>query len=329
MGRRVWSDPEILELSNRFVLAADEVWRLQRDEEPECRFFRRSVRGNEEPSRGTLQGTYVLAPGGQLLARRNSGNPRAIAEMLRKALERWDELDDAQRTLADPASVAPGFRWEDSYPEGGLVLRRTARDLPADGDSSTEPTGRFNRDAIWFHRGELEDWLPESLEPGATRELPEALVHRLSCLALVDNVRGQTIPYHPEDDLGSELRTEVRAVDGDRITLAILGRTRVESPGSWAYEDENNWKPRPEQSWPHGISTEVTGRAVYDRARACFVEFELLALGERHGRTIMQARQSTDPSPIGFVCELAPPTWRVAPTFINVYDVDWVREPGR
>ncbi len=240
-----------------------------------------------------------------------------------------EELDDAQRTLADPASVAPGFRWEDSYPEGWLVLRRTARDLPADSDRSTEPTGRFNRDAIWFHRDELEDWLPESIEPGSTRELPEALVHRLSCLALVDHVRGQPIPYHPEGDLGPELRTEVRAVDGDRITLAILGRTRFESPGSWPYEDENNWKPHPEQSWPHGISTEVTGRAVYDRAVPASSSSSSSPSPSATAGPSCKPARARPRAPSASCASSPPPTWRVAPTFINVYDVDWVREPEK
>ena len=111
------------------------------------------------------------------------------------------------------------------------------------------------------------------------------------------------------------------------MTLEIHGQTRVDSPGTWSYEEDNNWRPRPEQSWPHGISTRISGRAVFDRSRRAFTDFELIAIGERHGRTIMQARGSADPSPIGFVCELAPATWRVAPTFINVYDVPWVREP--
>lgn len=79
MGRRsVWSDERLIEVAARFVPAADEVWRLQRDDDPECRSFRIAVTGKIEPSRGSMQGIYVFSPAGHLLGRRNSNDPRQI-----------------------------------------------------------------------------------------------------------------------------------------------------------------------------------------------------------------------------------------------------------
>ena len=69
----------------------------------------------------------------------------------------------------------------------------------------------------------------------------------------------------------------------------------------------------------------VIGSATFDRAKNRFTSFELLALGKRTGRTINHARGEAAPSGIGFVCKLAPPNWRVAPTFLDTYDAAWTK----
>ena len=273
-----------------------------------------------------MQGTYVFAPTGELLARRNSNRPDDIAAIMRKALAEWEPSDSQDATGIEEAAIRPRFRWEDSYPARGLVLQRYARDLPASGDPSALPARRFNPDAVWFTAAEARTWLPVEPRPGATRELPAAIVERMARLVIVDNARGQTIPYHASEVAGSELKSEVVAIDGDRIELRISGATRAVAKGPWLL-GENYWKPKTE--WPHSISTRMLGSAVFDRRANRFTEFDLVALGRRHGRTIMNGRQGDDGSgPIGFVLRLAPANWKVAPTFINVYDVDWVKQPA-
>ncbi|MFT7670122.1 MAG: hypothetical protein ACI8X5_002829 [Planctomycetota bacterium] len=311
-----------------FVPAADEVWRLQNDGDPECIFFRRSVRGDEAKSNGTMQGTYVFAPSGKLLARRNTSNPEAIFELLKNALEAWKELPIAERQLASEDLVDPGFRWEQSCPTDGLVLRRTARDLPLDGDSSPVARGRFNREAVWFSAEEARSFLAATPVLGQRYQLPELITKRLSCLVLVDNVGGQTVPYHPSEDVNSELWSEVIGIKAGKVSITISGHSAADSKGPWLFEGDNYWKPKADKQWPHSISTNILGNATFDLDSDRFTAFELLALGERRGRTVNQARRSVEASGIGFVCELAPEGWHIAPTFINVYDVDWVGVPS-
>jgi hypothetical protein len=275
-----------------------------------------------------MQGTYVFAPSGRLLGRRNSNSSKVVLDLITVALEEWRELPAAEKRLADPGLVDAGFRWEDSYPSAGLVLRRTARDLPADGNPEPAATGRFNRDAIWFSKAEALSLVPEELKLGARLGVSEVITRRFSCLALVDNVRGQTIPFHPTEDVGSELWTEIVALSGSNVTIRIEGKTGASADGPWLFEAGNYWEPREGQQHPHSISTRVLGEAIFDQSMGRFTKFELIALGERRGRTVMQGRRSDEPGTIGFVCELAPEDWRIAPTFINVYDVDWVVEPG-
>ncbi len=329
MGRRVWSDPEVVALSQKFVTVADEVWRLQREDEPECRFFRKAVNGNENLSRGSMQGTYVISAGGVLLARRNTANPKAIAELLQSALVKWEQLPEEDKALKNSGLVISGERWEQLSPQGGLHLRRTARDLPPTGKATATPADRFNREAVWFSAAEARSILPDSMQPGSKQRLPDLVTKRLSCLVFVDNVRGQTIPYHPSEDAGSELWSEVTRVDGSQISLTLRGTTSAKATGPWRFTEPNDWIPNESRRYPHSISTRVLGSAVYDLSSKEFVQFNLLALGQRKGRTINNGRggKDQDVNAVGFVCELAPKDWRIAPTFIDVYGVKWATRP--
>lgn len=308
--------------------AADEVYRLQTADEPECRFFRRAVRGKDDPSGGTMQGIYAFAAGGVCLGRLNSNNPDAVAAMLERALVRWAEIDEAQRRLPPNSALGAGHRWEASYPEGGLALVRTARDLPDSLDPSEEPRRPFNRDQVWFTAAEARQWLPDEIEVGAEHAVPDVLTHRLARFHLVDNVRGQTIPYAAQE-VEASLRAVVESIEDGAACVRLTGETHSNALGPWLGGD-NYWKPRRE--WPHSIRTLIHGEARYDLARGQFTSFDVVALGSRRGRTVMNGRgrdQDGDQRPIGFALSLAPAGHRVAPTFINVYNADWVQQPGR
>lgn len=316
----------MIALARSFVPAADEVWRLQNDDDPECRFFRSSVTGNTARFGGTLQGTYIFAPDGKLLERRNSNSATQILEIMERALARWRELP-AERRRPTAENFRAQFRWENSYPADGLVLSRFARDLPVDGRPSSQPTKPYNQDAVWFSRAEARRWVPQSREIGSRRVVPAVSAERLAFVALADNVRGQTIPFHKTETSGTRLETQVTAVRDNLIDIRITGVTRANAKGPWLYEP-NYWQPS--RDWPRSVTTRVAGEATFDAKRGVFVAFRLVALGERRGQTGNNGRgRDTGPRGIGFALRLAPNGWRVAPTFINVYDVPWVEMPKR
>ena len=151
--------------------AADEVWRLQQDDDPECRFFRARVTGKPELHRGSLQGTYIFAPSGELLARRNTNSAAHVIDMMKRALAKWEAMP-RERRRPTTKNFRPKFRWENNYPKGGLALERIARDLPRDGQWSHKPAAPFNRDGVWFSAAEARLWLPAKLEAGARHEVP-------------------------------------------------------------------------------------------------------------------------------------------------------------
>src|SRR5438270_2045483 len=109
----------------KFVPVADEVARLQRGNDPECKLFQKIAEqghygGRSFPS-ATRQGTYAAAPSGILLASVNSNDPTRIATMLKVAMAKWETLSREQRLLPeDPQAATQGVkRAERLYPKGG------------------------------------------------------------------------------------------------------------------------------------------------------------------------------------------------------------------
>lgn len=97
-------------LAAAFVPAADASDRLQ---SPTCadadaRLFQKfggrrtipSVRAGD----GLGQGQYAVAPGGELLASAATADPREVAQMLKDALTRWEQLPRERRVLTNPPS---------------------------------------------------------------------------------------------------------------------------------------------------------------------------------------------------------------------------------
>lgn len=315
----------MVELSARFVCAADEVWRLQRGSEPDCVFFQRMVNGGERiTDRGSRQGTWLCAPGGVVLAHINSRDPQKVVAIMERALVAWEELPEEQRHLPADADLASAKRWEDSYPEQGLVLERIARELTTEG-LARPPHARWNRDFAWFSGSEVRDFIPEDAEIGDVIRLP-LLARRLARFHLVDNARGQTLPFADEEVQEATLTALVTARDGASITLVLQGRTRAAAKGEWLM-GENLWKPK--LGIPHGMQCGLMGEARFDREQGTFQAFELVAVGRRWGRTQMNGRgKDNAPGLVGFHMGLAPSAPRIAPTFVVAYGVDWIVPPG-
>ncbi|MCP4251026.1 MAG: hypothetical protein GY778_28650 [bacterium] len=158
--------------------------------------------------------------------------------------------------------------------------------------------------------------------------MPPALAARVARFHLVDNVRGQALPFIPKEVIEAAISTERSARDGSRVTLKISGHTRAKSEGDLPRGD-TYWTH--ETRYPHGVTTELLGRADYDLDTRTFTQFELVALGRRWGRTRNNARsRQLEASPIGFYFTLTPsgPEAAVPPAYIDVYNADWVVRPN-
>jgi len=298
-GRRsLWSDEKVREWAARFVPCTDEVFYLHNRKGAECDFFRGFCEeghygGRNKPT-NTRQGIYCVAPGGAFLASVNTTDPRRMERMLREAWKAWEALPAERRYM--PEAPDPSRARSAPYPAEGLALRSYVRDLPR----ADEPRGwkrhAWNTDTVWFKAAEARALLPEKLAVGEVRE---ASADRFARFALVDSVRGQTLPYRPGEVKEAVLKSKVISVDGARVRVELTGRSHTDAGG-------------------RGVRVEFAGHAVWEGKR--FVEFELVAWGERWGATRYNARGGDEgPSPIGFVFTKAADDDRVAPAFWWAY----------
>ena len=311
-------------LAARFVAAADEVWYLHNRKGPECDFFRKFCEdghygGRRRPT-NTRQGIYCCTPAGEFLASVNTQDPRAMARMLETALAKWRTIPGKRRYLATPPAAGAGraMRGEGRYPAGGLVLAVYSRDLPRKKRPDDWRARAWNRDYAWFRRIEARAFLPEEIARGATHTVPEALVARIARFHLVDNVRGQTLPYRASDVKEARLETQVVAVRGTRVEIRMTGRTRTWVEGRWHV---GGMRSQPVEA-KRGFLANLAGRAVFDKKTGRFVAFELVAAGTRTGGTRYNARHDDlGPAPMGVALVLAgeSPAERVAPAFFWSY----------
>jgi hypothetical protein len=305
-------------MTAKFVPAADEVYRMQNLEtgtDPECRLFQKfSEIGHYRQPGSSRQGMYCVTPSGVLLGSANSNDPKRILELLEKSLAKWATLSREERLMAtDPREQLANIkRAERFYPEDGLVLSVNSRDLPrgedkpkVDQPNSARANWRetaWNQDFAWFTKVEAQQFLPSEVKMGAKHDLPVAIVNRIACAHLIDNVRGQTSPFHEHQLKKARLTAEVTAVDGKKVSLRFDGETSaaMDSPRK------------------HSLDMNLAGTATFDQTKGRFTAFELTAVGIRAGSTQLNGRRGdTDPAAIGILFTLAgdTPAERIAPAF--------------
>ncbi len=306
-----------------FVLAADEVWRLQNGADPECRFFQGMAEQGHyggRPGR-TRQGIYVVSPDGTLLGSVNSNDAARVGELLRTSLAKWQALPEPRPALPKDHPVRPDRRHEDRYPEDGLALRVITRDLGSLDDPAVE-RGPWNRDFCWFSAEEQKGWIPPAgAEPGTRYAVPA--LRRLAKLNLVDCARGQVVPFHDTEVREAGLEAEVVGPATGGVQLRLRGTALCVSARAWPIE-AGDWQAR-DGAWPRGVRTWLEGTAVVDPATGALAELTLVARGWRWGRSRFNGRaRMVEPTPIGFLITLAgdTPAERVAPTFFP-HQYDW------
>jgi hypothetical protein len=322
----VWTDPEVKELTAKFIPAADEVGHLQSGQDAECRLFQKIAEqghyaGRTRPS-GTRQGTYATTADGTFLASWNNNNPRFVARKLREALKNWDRLKAEGRKFSgeEPLDITQLNRADRFFPEGGLVLKVNTRDLPRDPPQQGRWANAWNQDFAWFTKDEARQFLPGEIEPGRTHEVPRALVERLARFHFLDNVRGQTSPFPARAIEDATLTSRVTAVDGDVVSLRLEGRTKAVQKGDWSIRGYRDMKQPSVQE--RGLEMKLVGYAGFDRKQGRFLRFEVVAVGARWGGTQYNGRgNDLAPAPFGAALSLAGESRaeRVAPEHFHGY----------
>ena len=248
----------------------------------------------------TRQGYYTFTADGRLLTALNSRDPRAIEGMLRKALERWQQLGSTSAAVEvqDYAPARP-----DRYPADGLVLRLAARDLPREEDTRSDDWRKraWNLDYAWFTKDEARQLVPLETAIGATCEWPAAVVRRMALFHLRDFVRGEPSAWPEEALRDGTIISEVVGTGEDEVRLRLSGRVRLEYAMRWRRPNDGS-----EHVSDCGYDASLFGEAVWDRARERFTSFEMVATGPRRGTNQYNNRgDDLGPAPMGIALTLA------------------------
>jgi hypothetical protein len=299
----VWSDPEIKKLSKEFVTVADEAYYLYPENpqhlqramaRPDTQFFHKF--GTAMPpgawnTRGTKQGIYMMGPEAEYLEGRfaASGEPADIRARLNRALAKWEALK-AEKGYANKAiPVKPWSPPPDV--EGELVLRVNLRDLPRGaGDKSGARRHEVQGTGMWMDFVKWawnENWVaverantfvpkgsgPEPVDPEVVRMIAREV--------LVDNVRGQTAEWRPEE------------VKRAQMTMRRLPSGKFEYSGEVSME-----------AGQRGYDAKLYGQGSWNGKS--FTELDIVAIGMRRGRGSFNQRENDlGPAPMGVTLSLS------------------------
>jgi hypothetical protein len=324
------------ELSALVVPTADQIERPGKSLEDGTSFESRLVQKIKKQCNdlATYQGVFVATPNGMLLAGSHEAihDPRKVETLMRRGLEKWDKLSAAERLMtkevfAKAVAELGEVEGKSLFPQDGLVLRVTCRDLPRSPKPSTSPSrNAYNQDYAWFRKAEARAFLPEQPIKGAQAKVRRDLVERLARFHFVDLVRGHTASFPQQAVERAELTAEVIDVKGSLVSLGYKGRTRtsevhdgVHIEGKWNAKGPGIPEPQ-----TRGIDAKLEGQAVYDLKAERFVSFELLVLSERWGGNAYNGRldeRDFGPAPMGIVLHLAGDgaAERVPPLYFRSY----------
>ncbi len=295
---------------------ADEVFRLQNGRGPEGDFFRSFATLNLNNG-DTKQGTWIATSSGQLLGAVNSRSAGEIGTLMRSSLAKYRQMPKAQRVRTAPVDARASDRNETRYPQGGMVLRSTSRDLPGAPKGSAWMATAWNTDVCWFTAEEMRQLMPTAARKGAKLEVPAPLIRRIVRFNLVDNVRGQTWAFEDAQVEKAALAVEVTGVEKGVVQLRITGEARAVAKGRWSVRGHDDPRPTDQE---RGVDMKLLGRAAWDTKKDRFTSFEIVAAGTRWGGTQYNRRENDlAVQPMGVVLQLADDKDRVAPSAFYQY----------
>ena len=182
-------------------------------------------------------------------------------------------------------------------------------------------------DHVWFSEQESHLWIPKIKNIGTIHECSKIIKDRLFRFHLVNNVRGQTLPFAPEEIKIANLNVQLIDINDANLELNIFGDSEAIAKGKWKL-GENIWTPTHELD--HSISTNILGKAIYDTNKNSFVHFELVVIGNWKGKTENNGRSlGPETGVIGIQYNLEENTSsnKIAPAFIDMYNAGWVKHP--
>ena len=304
----VFSNEKVIEWIKRdFVPLAVNVSNLQSQQDRDGRFFRKIAEqghyaGRTKPT-STRQGLYIATVDGTLLASNNTGSPIEVLRLMHKGINAWNR--GAKNSKGKfKSSAEPDENYKVTFPEGGLILRETMRDLPRPRQLHHK-TAPHNFDHVWMTAEEVKSFAPAKPEPGLKYEIPEKYVRRLVQFHLIDQVKGESPAWEKSQIINASISALVTQVADEesgtpRIRIKLKGSAKCICPPTGERNPYTNLRITAER----GIEVVIRGWLTYDTKTESFTDFDLLACGERWGTATYSFRgRDMERSPIGFAFE--------------------------
>ena len=254
--------------------------------------------GVTEPT-ATRQGLYACTSDGELLGSINTRDAAPLLELLEQSLERWRKrpAGGASDDIPESYPIDPGLGW--SYPDNGLALKVTVRDLPR---NSGGLDSRHNIDFAWFTEEEIRSLVPGDARPGQTWRAPDFFTRRLALRHFIDTVRGQSPGWREENLKEGEISLTVESAEADHVRLRMDGCIELEAEPTY----ETNPHSKLTVDKPRGLKLDLFGRIGFDPRQRRVSAFDAVATGDRWGCTTYNVRfDDPGPAPIGFAFERA------------------------
>lgn len=231
--------------------------------------------------------------------------------LIKRGASKWAR----KRTAGQPFrnSNEPDGEYAVSFPEGGMILRETMRDLP---DASTPRARhvRHNFDHVWLTADQKKSFMPSKMEAGHTWKIPDSITRKLAAFHMVDQVKGESWPFDDEHVKKAKLFARVITVGDNKAKIQLKGEVKNVKPPNGRRNPFNGETVDQEIV----VDVIIGGWIIYDHSKQDFSFFKLLAAGYRSGSDVYNFRwKELDPSPIGFAFEMVEdiPSNRIRPKF--------------
>lgn len=141
----------------------------------------------------TSQGSYVIGADGTAYAWDNyNRDPRRLNMLLDRGLAGFRQQPPGKAQIAPEAVRAAALRKPDPSISVARVFTRV-RPMPPD---AAECNNHIGRDTMWIFPEEARELLAAS---GPSFPLPRSLAARMVLFQIIDNVKGQSYPWRPDE----------------------------------------------------------------------------------------------------------------------------------
>ena len=232
----------------------------------------------------TVQGVYCMTADGEYLS---GFFAWAFPKRAKRTIQAgWDRFERLAKTRSWKMQAVPttklDFTGGKSVARGRLKLEVAVRDLPR-GDVLRPGRNEIQRCAhnvnwVDLSPGEAASFVTASKTP---KPIPDALLQRIALKKLKDSVRGQCADWPKGSLRDGKLLTQRIRTAGNVRTMRLTGYVVL-------------------QTSTRSFACALHGRVVYDAGRRAFKSFELIAAGQRRGRTQFNFREDDPgPAPLG------------------------------